>query len=130
MREDLFWTVWAAAFVLWLVFRTFVRRRMMQQVPGAGSETYAGAGRVISVLTTAVLCFSLVTAVSLPIESFASKAAVAALLIFAGIRGTALYAAKIWRCPVCGAALPMKAGIFGIVLLPAEKCPSCGKKIP
>ena len=35
-----------------------------------------------------------------------------------------------WSCPVCGKPLPVQTGLLGVVVIPVQKCPHCGTRIP
>ena len=74
--------------------------------------------------------FALVLASILPMQGFAGRVALEVLFIFAGLQVTKAAARKVWCCPVCGKPLPVQTGIFGVVVIPVQKCPHSGRKIP
>ena len=69
--------------------------------------------------------FALVLASILPMQGFAGRVALEVLFIFAGLQVTKAAARKVWCCPV-----PVQTEIFGVVVIPVQKCPHSGRKIP
>ena len=63
-------------------------------------------------------------------QGFAGRVALAGLFIFAGLQVTKAAVQKVWSCPVCGKPLPVQTGLLGVVVIPVQKCPHCGTRIP
>ena len=66
----------------------------------------------------------------LPMQGFAGRVALEVLFIFAGLQVTKAAVQKVWCCPVCGKPLPVQTGLLGVVVIPVQKCPHCGTRIP